>query len=368
MKKENCLIVLMLLLSIAITQPTHAKIWRVNLLSNYNGTTLWGDNFGGTASNPVFKQLKQPNDSSFVLAGDTIHVEGAVDVYDAVDITKELIIIGPGYFLLYNPNTSSNMLEAKIRSVRFTSSTSRSSNSSRSKLVGIHLTNGGVTVSEQNNITIKRCQIDDYINLSGFPSYDIFIQENFFPTGNFSIITESVDGLPPNCKFNNNICQRQLIVNYNPASTFQECNNNIFEHTGTPAIDILASSFKNNILNTPAAAVSINHGAASSLVSNNISTSSTNQLGTANNNQVVDQPSLFITSTSPDGKYQLKPGSPAIGAGIGGIDCGVFGNAAPTNKYTLSGLPPIPVIYDISTSGVADATGLPVTIKARTIK
>ncbi|MEP6844563.1 MAG: hypothetical protein ABI861_01100, partial [Panacibacter sp.] len=54
------------------------------------------------------------------------------------------------------------------------------------------------------------------------------------------------------------------------------------------------------------------------------------------------------------------------------VDCGtergVFGGAATINRYTLSGLAAIPVIYQVSTSGVATPTGLPVTIKARTIK
>ena len=48
---------------------------------------------------------------------------------------------------------------------------------------------------------------------------------------------------------------------------------------------------------------------------------------------------------SNDGRYALKPGSPAIGAGAGGIDCGMFGG---TNPYKLSGMPRIPAFYKLT--------------------
>ena len=34
---------------------------------------------------------------------------------------------------------------------------------------------------------------------------------------------------------------------------------------------------------------------------------------------------VFISSESTDGQYQLKNGSPAKGAGLDGVDCGMFG-------------------------------------------
>ena len=44
---------------------------------------------------------------------------------------------------------------------------------------------------------------------------------------------------------------------------------------------------------------------------------------------------------SDDAKWKLKAGSPAIGAGVSGVDCGVFGGVTP---YVLSGVP----LYRIS--------------------
>lgn len=106
-------------------------------------------------------------------------------------------------------------------------------------------------------------------------------------------------------------------------------------------------------------------------MSYNIGASAT-QFGTANNNiAVANMDNLFVdaATNSPDGDYQLKPGSAGSNNGSDGTDRGVFGGLAITNRYTLSGLAPIPVIYKIITPGVTTPAGdLKVTIMARTIK
>src|SRR5690348_10399227 len=89
-----------------IAQQVQAKVWRVNSNSNYNGTSLWGSDYGGTATNPVFKNLSDAIKSNLVsaTAGDTIHLEGSSVDYLAATITKKLVIIGPGYLLNLNTN------------------------------------------------------------------------------------------------------------------------------------------------------------------------------------------------------------------------------------------------------------------------
>ena len=57
---------------------------------------------------------------------------------------------------------------------------------------------------------------------------------------------------------------------------------------------------------------------------------------------------IFNLTGSYDGKYSLKSGSPAIGAGTlgaGTTDAGIFGGATP---YRLSGIPPVPTIYALT--------------------
>ncbi|MDA1068074.1 MAG: hypothetical protein O3C43_16410 [Verrucomicrobia bacterium] len=62
---------------------------------------------------------------------------------------------------------------------------------------------------------------------------------------------------------------------------------------------------------------------------------------------------VLMASGSSDGYYQLKEGSPAIGAGFGGADIGAFGGSDP---YMLSGLPGIPRMTRFNAPGTA--TGL----------
>jgi len=104
-----------------LTIQADAKIWRVNNNSNYNGTTLWGDNYAGTSSYPVFKQITDAVASNLVSStnGDTLYVEGSTITYTGVSITKKLIIIGPGYFLNENPKVSSDILSANLDNITF---------------------------------------------------------------------------------------------------------------------------------------------------------------------------------------------------------------------------------------------------------
>ena len=65
-----------------------------------------------------------------------------------------------------------------------------------------------------------------------------------------------------------------------------------------------------------------------------------------------------VPGETADGKYKLKAGSPAKGAGMGGVDMGMFGGA---NPYKLSGIPSIPAFYKL-TAPSNNATTNPYTI------
>ncbi|MFB3041480.1 MAG: hypothetical protein ACE1ZS_06720, partial [Candidatus Poribacteria bacterium] len=83
-----------------------------------------------------------------------------------------------------------------------------------------------------------------------------------------------------------------------------------------------------------------------------------------NGNQVnVDMNTVFEGSGSTDGQWQLKAGSPAIGAGTGGFDAGMFGETA---TYVLSGLPNIPAVHFFEAASVAsEESRLPIQIKIK---
>lgn len=373
MKKTLLFIGLAIMVSL-FTQNAQAKIWRVNNTSNYKaGTTLYGDNLGGTSSNPVFAQLTDANSSNLVSVNsiDTVHLEGTNIPYNGLSLTKSMIIIGSGYFLNENPNVSNTILESILGYITF------NANSSGSQLIGVHVgvTNfGGITINV-SNILIKRCSIDYNVNVY-YGISDITIIQNYFSNtandNSSAVSATNTNGFPTNLIFDNNICKKTLWFATSATNVYngEECNNNVFDCpaiSGSPSILMNTTSFKNNILKTSAATVNINANVVSSDVSYNTSASATNQFGTTNNNIVItDMSTLFVdpSTNTTDGRYQLKPGS---AAGADGTDRGAFGGLAVSNHYMLSGLAAIPVIYNIATSGVG-TSGINVSIKARTIK
>ena len=96
----------------------------------------------------------------------------------------------------------------------------------------------------------------------------------------------------------------------------------------------------NNIFNSQQNATFSNCNISNNLVPNG-------NLPAGNGNQLnVDMSTVFVNNTGGfvDNVYQLKAGSPAIGAGGGGIDCGAFGGGSP---FKLAAQPPIPSIYNM---------------------
>ena len=262
MKKVQLLVTLLTIMLAFMNQQANARIWRVNILSNYDGNNLWGDNLGGTQSNPVFSQLIQPNAYNQVQPGDSIHLEGSVATYTGVSLTKRLIIIGPGYFLPDNPNTSNDLLEAKIEYVYYNLDANNSSEGSQ--LIGVHVTsNYGISIANISNITIKRCRIDDVIAV-GYNNADITVIGNYFSNtlaNTASAIAITAYGFPANFIFNNNISQRILTLYSGTTILYSalECKNNVFDCPaltgGLPSIKMLCSNFLNNILKKAGATV-----------------------------------------------------------------------------------------------------------------
>ena len=375
MKKTTLLFTMMTIILSGIMLQAKAKTWRINNKSNYNGSTLYGENFGGSAGYPVFAQIDQAVAFAIVNNGDTLHVEGSSVIYNFSTVTKRLVIIGAGYFLTDNPKTAENALDTKLARVAF------NAGSENSQLIGLNLVSAGNSFDRDiyinvDGITVKRCRIEGQI-VFGFPLNDAYILQNFFSSivagSPLSSNGNSFFTPPTNVVFNNNICQKALtwgapLANPTTLWPILQCNNNVFDgpdNLATPNLAFSVAEFKNNILMPTNALVNIS--ASPGVIQYNVGTLST-QFGTADNNLVVPAiTSLFITSTSTDGAYQIANSSPADNSGSDGTDRGAFGGAAVTNQYTLSGLAAIPVIYSVTTAG-ATSTTLPVTLQARTIK
>ncbi len=68
----------------------------------------------------------------------------------------------------------------------------------------------------------------------------------------------------------------------------------------------------------------------------------------------VTEAEVFEASGPQEFFYRLAPNSPAIGAGTGGTDCGIFGGSAP---FVLGGIPPIPWVRQLNVNASGSQGG-----------
>ncbi|MBN8577585.1 MAG: hypothetical protein J0L66_11630 [Cytophagales bacterium] len=282
-------------------------------------------------------------------SGDIIYMEGSGVQYAGATITKRLTIIGPVYFLGENYNTFPDLRPAEFVTFADLVFDIGSDGSILSGCSNIEVT---IKVS---NVTISRNK-DLTVYLTGnIPLTGILISKNYsirpynsFSKGanitianNFISSTYGLNSSEISGTFINNIVVGGIsLENFNVS-------NNIWVSGSGSATSFTNCTFSNNI-------------DARALVNSNA-------FGTTNGNQAnVDKATLFVgtTGNSTDGQWKLKAGSPAIGAGFGGIDCGMFGGLDP---YALSGIvaADYPTITSFTTSGAGNST-TPLTVKIST--
>lgn len=306
--------------TLLFTNNTYAKIWRVN-------------NTPGVAAD--FTTVQAAHDAA--VAGDTIHVEQGS--YGALTMTKPLVVIGSGYFLSgANGNTglqANSAVESSLNSVSF------NAGSSGAVVTGCNIS---TTYIYASNITLKRNYLYSWVYLYGGAN-NLTINGNYFYYG----ITQggySQTGL----SITNNIFTAYG-VSLDAGSTGVFENNTLIGGS----LNLYNFQIDNNILS------SVSFTANNSVYFNNISSSA--NIGSANGNipSVTMINNVFVASGTTDGQYQLKAGSPAIGAGYGGVDMGAFGNV---NPYKLSGIPSVPTIYSLTVPPTG-TTNINVTISTK---
>lgn len=307
------------------------------------GTFRVNNKLSDNPSAKIYSDIQDAHDAAF--NGDTLMIEGSSENYNGLTCTKKLVIKGPGYYLDENPGLSANTLPARLVSAVYFNE-----GSDGSVIMGVEIT-GSINLSD-NNLTVRRCllgQVNVSTNLE-----NITISECVFSFGYLNSL------LVTNLVLMNNIFT-------NSGFYIQEGSTGMFlNNVVTCDIVTIPSGFdiKNNIFFTTAKDNIILPLLPDPNISYNISV--TDHFGTDNNNQAnVSEATLFlgVLTESTDGKWQLAAGSPAAGAGEGGVDCGAFGGPQP---YILSGLPVGPVIYELNVSSYAtEDNKLPVTIKVK---
>jgi hypothetical protein len=309
-----------------------AKIWRVN------------NNAGVVAD---FTTAQAAHNAA--ASGDTIMIEPSATTYGSLNVTKKLIIFGVGYYLnVANPNSP-------ITKNSLISGPSFNTGSSGSVIAGmVHdgvftmginasnitiIRNAGFPISLGNNI--NNILINSNMNI-GVTAKNISSSSNVIIANNFLSYVD-IDATPIGVVVSNNVFYSSI------KCLGQIFSNNIFMNGSTPDI-------------------------TSSIVSNNIDCRlpGSTGFGTSNGNKGNISPQdVFVGGTvngnnftvSYDGDLVLKATSPAKAAGIGGVDCGMFGGSSP---YVLSGLPPVPLLTKFVSSGIgSNTTPIQITISAK---
>lgn len=315
-----------ILLTIAVfsNMALYGTVWRI---SNISG------------ADAHFTSVQDAIYSNNVNSSDTLYIEPSPVSYGDAALHKTLFLIGNGFFLDENPEPPINKNSSVMGHISF------DAGSEGSVITGCTISS--ITInSSVPDITIKRNLINGKIIINA--TNDISILSNFIKGSVYSTYISIPMIYATHADIYNLLISGNYIENESRdlsidigSSSSEHARNAIIENNVIGnGVTIRNSSFYNNILC---------YGdfiETDSDYTNNIGNSE--QFGTENGNQQnINMLDVFVgeyaDEVSTDGMWQLKEGSPAIGAGTGETDCGMFDGMHP---YTLSGIPDIPSIFE----------------------
>ncbi|NOX46504.1 MAG: hypothetical protein GXO89_05945 [Chlorobi bacterium] len=353
MKKRTTLIAMAMIM---IAQITSATVWRVNNRPNADAdfTTIQAAHNGATS-------------------GDTLYIEGSPTGYGTLACTKQLHIIGTGDFLNDNTETQAFKEVSNVSTITF------NAGSENSIVEGVRVVNTYVLINT-SDITVRRNRFHTSTNAAttyygiriAANSSNVLIENNWiYIAGYYAYATNY--GIHSNGANLSNLTIRNNYIythKTNAASysiylsaTVLSDNVAIYQNvinTNNSASILSAqqTQFYNNIM------IAGTFTPDGSYYNNNMGNST--QFGSTNGNQENVAPAtIFVDyTTGIDSDLQLIPAtSPAIGAGIAGEDCGIYGGSYP---YHISLLPAIPAIWEVTLNNYgSDVVPINVNIKAK---
>jgi len=287
--------------------------------------------------------------------GDTIHIEPSGVSYGNLTIAKRVIILGNGYFLGTaeangNPNLQANTAPSLVDAITI-------NNGADGTIIKGLTFNGNLNIvgtsaaSRVSNLIIARNRLTFYFQFQN--SNNVQFIQNYSLTGSGNISA----GNNSNVYISNNV-----LSSYGFIAT----DDGVFENN--IIISSAGSSIHNFTVQNNITVTGTTQPFTNCTVRNNIGNST--QYGNLNGNQqnivmttVFEDLANASLQWSEDSRYTLKAGSPAIGTGFGGVDCGIFGG--PANPYRLSGIPDIPSIYKLTAPATVTSNTLNVTISTK---
>lgn len=332
-KNPHFFIGLLTVLFIAFSTNVDARILRVN------------NNLGITAiANLLYVDFATAQTAA--VNGDTLQFEPSPNSYGALTLTKNLTLIGTGYFLGNNVGLQANNQSPVIGDINF------NTGSAGSKVTGLTVYSFYVNAG-LSNIVLERCLIQYRVYL--YSSTNIIVRQNFFIYP-YHCLQDNGNGVT-NLLIQNNIFRGYVGLGTNVLGIFTQntCHAYYGYNQGLGGL----SGITNNIFHTYTAT-----GSNIAAGSNNYFVAGAVQFGlNPAGTGATDINTFARTGGNADiDTYWLTLNASAVRtAGQGGIECGAFGGTFP---YKLSGIPNVPSIY-LFTAPTSASNTLNVNISTR---
>lgn len=297
-------------------------------------------------------------------AGDTIYMEGSPVGYGSIDISKKLVVIGPGYFFGTNPKTFPTGLESYVSTIAFLAG------SSGSVMMGMYT--GTISIFD-NNIVLMRnfVSASNYvaIGFSGGSLTNMTFIQNMFSLPTSMSVLGCGGGTITNLIFQNNIVLHSGAPGAGDFASAPPSGiiSALIEYNTIRISNFTALGAGTTIRNNIVDILGSGSPPTASVLSNNY-TSKASWIGgcSACSTSVNMAPTTFFipsAGASTDGAFQLATGTSAKVASTTFGEIGAFGGIAP---YVLSGQPTVPSIYELTMPGLAtSSSGLNITVKAK---
>jgi len=296
-------------------------------------------------------------------SGDTILISPAAGEYAGITIAKKIHIVGTGW-----SDASTTVPHTKTSSFTF------NTGSGGSSITGLKLS-GSIDINT-DSITVKRnscTKIYVRANCTNIVIIQNFIQE--YLTWSLNWIYLSIISVENNSEVlisNNVIINTAYHPDYSNYSVYTQypsnviiCNNILQGQDGAIILGMSGGNYlTHSVFNNIVLDGGIS-GVAATYDENNHNIANSTQFGTINNNQQnIDMNTVFVDLANHN--YHLKEGSPAIGAGEGSADCGIYGGTFP---FVDNGRTWLPMITEMSVPAIVNvADGLDISVKAKSGK
>lgn len=287
---------------------------------------------------------------AYAIDGDTIHLEPSDNHYGTATVNKRLVIIGNGYKL---EGTGSNPgLQANTKTSRILNLTI-GANSNGTQIMGLHFPGGsgsGLTITNTQNITVRRNWIQIDVTLAGSSVSDILIAENYISGVSQS---GSVNTAITNLTIRNNWFSSDLALNdAGDVMTNVQVLRNTFNYNGNHALRNAVVAYNSFYVG--------NVTGSNNDIHDNISAAALP--GGDPSNVVVSMGNVYnLTVGSDDTKWDIVSTSPYDEGGSS--PRGMYSGTSP---YKPSGIPPVPSIYALGSTVETQPNGtIQVTLSTR---